>query len=122
VGKPAAMMRADAEYKSEANFAALEAHGVDGCVSLGKGETQRAGTEAQGGPCTQRMSAKLRTTMDGDASSGGKAIVEPPLEWLKHVLGFRLLDRGHQKTAGEWSLVCLVMNPRRTRSVALAIA
>ena len=123
VGAPAAMMLADAGYKSEANFAALEARGVDGYVSLGKGEIQRAETEAHGGPCTQRMGAKLRTAEGRHRFKRRKAIVEPPLGWIKHVLGFRAFSmRGLQKTAGEWSLVCLVMNLRRMRSVALAMA
>jgi hypothetical protein len=122
-GAPAARMLADAGYKSEANFAALEARGVDGYVSLGKGEIQRAGTEAHGGPCTQRMGAKLRTAEGRHRFKRRKAIVEPPLGWIKHVLGFRAFSmRGLQKTAGEWSLVCLVMNLRRMRSVALAMA
>jgi transposase len=114
VGARAAMMLADAGYKSEANFAALEARGLDGYVSLGKGEAQRAGTEAQGGPCTQRMGAKLRTDDGRQRFKRRKAIVEPPLGWIKHVLGFRAFSmRGHRKTVGEWSLVCLVMNLRR---------
>ncbi len=76
VGERAATMLADAGYKSEANFAALEARGLDGYVSLGKGEAQRAGTEAQGGPCTQRMGAKLRTDDGRQRFKRRKAIVE----------------------------------------------
>lgn len=123
VGARAATMLADAGYKSEANFAALEARDLDGYVSLGKGEAPRGGTEARGGPCTQRMGAKLRTDEGRQRFKRRKAIVEPPLGWIKHVLGFRTFSmRGHRKTAGEWSLVCLVMNLRRMRSVALATA
>jgi transposase len=123
VGARAATMLADAGYKSEANFAALEAQGLDAYVSLGKGEAQRAGPEAQGGPCTQRMGAKLRTDQGRSRFKRRKAIVEPPLGWIKHVLGFRVFSmRGQRKTAGEWSLVCLVINLRRMRSVALATA
>jgi transposase len=122
VGDRATTMLADAGYKSEANLAALEARGLDGYVSLGKGEAQRAGTEAQGGPCTQRMGAKLRTDEGRQRFKRRKAIVEPPLGWIKHVLGFRAFSmRGHRKAAGEWSLVCLVMNLRRMRC-ALATA
>ncbi len=111
---------ADSGYRSEANFAALETRGIDGYVSLGKGEDQRAGVEAQGGPCTQRMGAKLRTDDGRRRFKRRKAIVEPPLGWIKHVLGFRAFSmRGRRKTAGEWSLVCLVMNLRRMR---LAVA
>ncbi len=80
VGDRAARMLADAGYKSEANFAALEARGLDGYVSLGKGEAQRAETEAQGGPCTQRMGAKLRTEEGRQRFKRRKAIVQPPLD------------------------------------------
>ncbi len=110
---------ADSGYRSEANFAALETRGIDGYVSLGKGEDQRAGVAAQGGPCTQRMGAKLRTDDGRRRFKRRKAIVEPPLGWIKHVLGFRAFSmRGRRKTAGEWSLVCLVMNLRRMRLAA----
>src|SRR6266404_483070 len=110
---------ADSGYRSEANFAALETRGIDGYVSLGKGEDQRAGVEAQGGPCTQRMGAKLRTDDGRRRFKRRKAIVEPPFGWIKHVLGFRAFSmRGRRKTAGEWSLVCLVMNLRRMRLAA----
>ena len=68
------------------------------------------------------MGAKLRTDAGRQRFKRRKAIVEPPLGWIKHVLGFRAFSiRGHRKTAGEWSLVCLVMNLRRMR-VALAAA
>jgi hypothetical protein len=123
VGARAATILADAGYKSEANFAALEARGLDGYVSLGKGEAQRVETQARGGPCTQRMGEKLRTDEGRRRFKRRKAIVEPPLGWIKQVLGFRAFSmRGQRKTAGEWSLVCLVMNLRRMRSVALAPA
>lgn len=118
-GQRPATVLADAGYKSEANFLVLEQHGIDGYVSLGKGETQREGAEAQGGPCTQRMGAKLRSDDGRRRFKRRKAIVEPPLGWIKHVLGFRAFSmRGHRKAAGEWSLVCLVMNLRRMRLVA----
>jgi transposase len=118
-GQRPATVLADTGYKSEANFLALEQHGIDGYVSLGKGEDQRAGAEAHGGPCTQRMGVKLRSDDGRRRFKRRKAIVEPPLGWIKHVLGFRAFSmRGHRKAAGEWSLVCLVMNLRRMRLVA----
>ncbi len=66
--------------------------------------------------------AKLRTEEGRQRFKRRKAIVEPPLGWIKHVLGFRAFSmRGHRKTAGESSLVCLVMNLRRMR-IALTTA
>jgi len=95
-----------AGYRSEASFA---------------GEDQRAGVEAQGGPCTQRMGTKLHSEEGRRRFKQRKAIVEPPLGWIKHMLGFRAFSmRGCRKTAGEWSLVCLVMNLRRMRLAAAA--
>ncbi len=43
-----------------------------------------------------------------------KAIVEPVFGWVKNVLGFRRFSlRGTRKVAGEWALVCLVINLKR---------
>ncbi len=75
VGERAATMLADAGYKSEANFAALEARGLDGYVSLGKGEAQRVGTEAQGGAvhaADGREAAHRRRTPPFQAAQGDR--------------------------------------------------
>jgi len=118
-GQHAATVLADAGYKAEENFAAMEARGIDAYVSLGKGEAQRAEGAVAGGPCTQRMGAKLRTDDGRQRFKRRKAIVEPPLGWIKQALGFRAFSmRGLRKTAGEWSLVCLVINLRRMAVVA----
>jgi transposase len=117
-----ARVLADAGYKSEANFVALEQRGVDGYVSLGKGEELRASAEAGGGPCTQRMGAKLRTDDGRQRFKRRKVIVEPVYGWIKHVLGFRAFSmRGRRKAGGEWSLVCLVVNLRRMATATAAV-
>jgi transposase len=118
-GQRASILLADAGYKSEANFAALEQRGVDAYVSLGKGEDQRTPAEAGGGPCTQRMGRKLRTEEGRQRFKRRKVIVEPVYGWIKRVLGFRGLSmRGLGKAKGEWSLVCLVVNLRRMAPLA----
>ena len=110
-GVRTATLLADAGYKAEANFAALEQRGVDAYVSLGKGEEPRATAAGSGGPCTQRMARKLRTDEGRRRFKRRKAIVEPVYGWIKQVLGFRAVSmRGLAKAKGEWSLVCLVLN------------
>src|SRR6266851_709254 len=119
-GVRTATLLADAGYRAEANFAALEQREVDAYVSLGKGEEQRATAEGSGGPCTQRMGWKLQTDEGRRRFKRRKAIVEPVYGWIKQVLGFRAVSmRGLAKAKGEWSLVCLVLNVRRMATLAV---
>lgn len=118
-GQRAATVLADAGYKAEANFAALEQRGVDAYVSLGKGEDLRTTVEASGGPYTQRMGWKLRSEEGRRRFKRRKVIVEPVYGWIKRVLGFRGVSmRGLRKAKGEWSLVCLAVNLRRMATLA----
>ena len=118
-GQRAATVLADAGYKGEANFAALEQRGVDAYVSLGKGEDLRTTVEASGGPYTQRMGRKLRSEEGRRRFKRRKVIVEPVYGWIKRVLGFRGVSmRGLRKAKGEWSLVCLAVNLRRMATLA----
>jgi len=118
-GQRAATVLADAGYKAEANFAALEQRGVDAYVSLGKGEDLRTTVEASGGPYTQRMGRKLRSEEGRRRFKRRKVIVEPVYGWIKRVLGFRGVSmRGLRKAKGEWSLVCLAVNLRRMATLA----
>jgi transposase len=104
---------ADAGYKSEANFLALEERGIDGCVALGRGENLPNDVNASK-PATRRMARKLRSKRGRAHYKRRKAIVEPVFGWAKHVLGFRaFLMRGLRKVHGEWNLVCLALNLRR---------
>ena len=119
-GVRTATLLADAGYRAEANFAALEQREVDAYVSLGKGEEQRATAEGSGGPCTQRMGRKLQTDEGRRRFKRRKAIVEPVYGWIKQVLGFRAVSmRGLAKAKGEWSLVCLVLNLRRMATLTV---
>jgi transposase len=104
---------ADAGYKSEANFQALEDMGVDGHVSLGRGESDPEVPD-QAKPATKRMHRKRRTKRSRKIYKQRKAIVEPVFGWIKSVLGFRSFSmRGLEKVSGEWSLVCLALNLKR---------
>jgi transposase len=104
---------ADAGYKSEANFLALEKLGIDACVALGRGEKLPKHVSPSN-PATRRMARRLRSKRGRAHYKKRKTIVEPVFGWAKHVLGFRtFLMRGLRKVRGEWNLVCLALNLRR---------
>lgn len=107
-----ARVLADAGYKSEGNFVALEGMGVDAHVALGRGEKGERDTTA--GPATERMYRKRRSKRGRKLYKRRKVIVEPPFGWIKSVLGFTAFSmRGLKKVTGEWNLVGLSMNLRR---------
>lgn len=110
---------ADAGYKSEAVFLALEAKKIDAYIAVGReGKEVKAQTKL---PATQQMKQKLASP-SGDATyRRRKAIVEPVFGWIKNVLGFRRFSlRGIRKVAGEWALVCLVVNLKRMNTLFAA--
>lgn len=121
-GVRAQLIVADYGYRSEENFAALERRGIDGYVAMGRASSLRA-RRRQGisGPCTRRMRHKLGTATGRRIFATRKAIVEPALGWIKNVLGFRSFSmRGLRKAAGEWCLICSVMNLRRMATLIAA--
>ena len=106
---------ADAGYKSEENFRALEKMNIDAHVALGKGEKGARYTNA--GPATERMHRKRQTKRGRNIYKRRKVIAEPPFGWIKSVMGFRSFSmRGLTKVSGEWNLVCLALNLRRMSS------
>lgn len=103
---------ADAGYRSEATFQALEKRKIEGYISLGREgkESPPAGPQ----PASQRMAKKLATAAGKKRYARRKAIVEPVLGWIKNILGFRRFSlRGQENTRGEWSLVCLAVDLKR---------
>lgn len=103
---------ADAGYRSEANFALLEQRGIRAVISLGR-EGKRK-TIGPGFPATRRMQRRLKTSGGRTKYRKRKHIVEPPIGWIKAVLGFRAFSlRGLSKVRGEWQLVTLALNLRR---------
>jgi len=112
LGQGPEQLLADAGYRSEANFEALESRNIDGYVSLGR-EGRKPPT-APTSPASQRMEAKLATEAGKKRYSRRKTIVEPVFGWIKSVLGFRRFSfRGQEKTGHEWDLVCLAVNLKR---------
>ena len=104
---------ADAGYKSEENFQAMEDLQVKAHVALGRGEKDPA-KASKAGPSTARMQRRRQTKSSRKIYKRRKVIVEPVFGWIKSVLGFRSFSlRGVEKVTGEWNLVCLTLNLRR---------
>lgn len=116
-GAPAEVL-ADAGYRSEEAFVALEERHVAACVALGR-EGKPAATPSPLGAATQRMAERMASEHGRARYRRRKAIVEPVFGWIKHVLGFRRFSlRGRSKVRAEWNLVCLAINLRRLRRLA----
>lgn len=109
---------ADAGYKSEASFIELEEKKIDAYVALGR-EGKKITEPTL--PATKRMKEKVASPSGQAAYRQRKAIVEPVFGWIKNVLGFRRFSlRGMRKVAGEWALVCLVVNLKRMSTLVAA--
>ena len=105
---------ADAGYRSEANFEALEAAGIDGYISLGREKKKPRHLPGAHLPASQRMQEKLESEPGRALYRRRKAMAEPVVGWIKSVLGFRQFSvRGLHKVTAEWDLVCLGVNLRR---------
>ena len=111
---------ADAGYRGEATFQALEARGVTAYISLGH-EVRPAKPPNPAHVATQRMAARLASDTGRARYRRRKAIVEPVLGWIKEVLGFRRFSlRGVAKARGEWNVVCLAVNLKRLHRIGMA--
>lgn len=116
VGTEPKELLADAGYKSEANFAELEARTTEAFIPLDRKARDAAPNPKQ--PSTMRMKEKMKTERGREAYRPRKHIAEAPFGWIKRVLGFRSFSlRGLDKVAGEWSLVCAAINLRRMAAV-----
>jgi len=119
-GSYPAEILADAGYKSEANFEALDAFpNTEAYIACGR-ETYdpRIGCPKEPPPenatHTQKMEHKLKTETGRDIYKKRKHIVEPVFGWLKHVLGFRQVSlRGQDNVRAEFTLACTALNLRR---------
>ncbi len=111
-GRKPERVLADAGYKSEENFRALEKKKIEGVISMGK--EGGAANPGNAGPASARMAAKLRTKRGRKRYKKRKAIVEPVFGWIKQAVGFRSFSlRGIEKVGAEWNLICLATNLRR---------
>ena len=105
---------ADAGYKSEANFQALEHARVEGYISQGREGKRPPQPPGPDRPASRRMAQKLNTPKGRALYRRRKGIAEPVVGWIKNVLGFRQFSfRGVEKVTAEWDLVCLAVNLKR---------
>jgi transposase len=112
VGTEPKKLLADAGYKSEGNFAELEARRTEAFIPLDRRTRDADPNPKQ--PATMRMKQKMKTKRGREAYRPRKHIAEAPFGWIKRGLGFRSFSlRGLDKVAGEWSLVCAAVNLRR---------
>jgi transposase len=111
---------ADAGYRGEATWQTLEARGITAYISLGH-EERPSTPPNPAHVATQRMADRLKTVVGRSRYRRRKAIVEPVIGWIKHVLGFRRFSlRGETKARGEWRLVCLAVNLKRWHRIRMA--
>jgi len=110
---------ADAGYKSEVNFEALEERETEAYIACGREAYDPRiscphGPLPQGASHTDRMERRLKTKKGREKYRKRKHIVEPVFGWIKNVLGFRQVSlRGEANVRGEWNLICLSLNLRR---------
>ena len=105
---------ADAGYKSEANFTALESRGLRACIPLGREAGHPRRPIAPARVATRRMARHMTGKRARARYRRRKHIGEPPFGWIKSVLGFQqFLLRGVAAVRGEWDLVCMAVNLRR---------
>jgi transposase len=107
---------ADAGYRKESDFEALEQCGIDAYVSVRREGKNSGDIDANAYPATHRMVEKLATPDGRERYRDRKHIVEAVNGWIKQVMGFRRFSiRGLEGASGEWDLVCLAANLRRMR-------
>ena len=105
---------ADAGYRSEAVFEALQGHPADLVVALGREGKREVSIDARRRPLTAAMAEKFRSEETQHAYRRRKWLSEPPNGWIKNVLGFRQFSmRSLHKVQAEWKLVCAALNSRR---------
>lgn len=108
---------ADAGYRSEENFRALEQSFIRAFIPLGReGKAQATSGSSEKLAATCRMKERLERQDGRKLYAKRKGIIEPVNGWIKAVLGFRHFSvRGLKKVAGEWALVCLALNLKQLR-------
>ena len=111
--RPEAVL-ADAGYRDESRFQALEQRHIDGYIALGRKGKDPGEIDAQRFPASRRLAEKLAGA-DGKARyAERKWISEAVNGWIKRILGFRQFSvRGVNNVRGEWDLLCLATNLRR---------
>ena len=114
MGTKPELVLADAGYRCEQSFVALEQMGIAALVALGREGKAALNLDVERFPASVRMAQKLNTEAGKARYRRRKVIPEPVFGWIKHVLGFRRFSlRGLHKVRAEWNLVCLAVNLKR---------
>lgn len=120
LGRDPGEVLADAGYRDDATFTALETRQITAYVSLGR-EGKPAATPNPTLEATRRMAEHLASERGRTRYRRRKAIVEPVFGWIKGVLGFRRFSlRGAVKARSEWNVVCLAVNLKRFHRIRMA--
>lgn len=120
LGQRPEVVLADAGYRDEACFAALERQHIDGYIALARKHQRPKDIDGARYPATRRMAEKLASADGGACYAERKWIAEAVPGWIKRVLGFRQFSvRGLKAASGEWDLVCLAINLRRMQPLIL---
>ena len=119
----------DNGYFSEANVKACEAAGVEPLLAMGRDSHHPSLSERfAGAPPTpqnptpvEAMAHRLRTPEGKALYAKRKCTPEPVFGIIKSALGFRqFLMRGLEYVQGEWSLVTMAWNVKRTFTLKAA--
>jgi hypothetical protein len=110
-------------YFSASNIRELAASGIEPYIATGREPHQRSWqaflAETPAPPAEEaslivKMVYKLRTDVGQAIYRLRKCTVEPVIDIIKEVLGFRQFSlRGLTNAAGEWCMVCLAWNLKR---------
>ena len=116
----------DAGYRTPENLKLLKRKKIDAYVAMGRERhgaprTQSVrGRPPKGLSIQEKMARKLLTKKGRAIYAQRKAIAEPPIGHIKHVLGFRQFSlRGHPKVSAEWSLISAVHNLKKLFTACL---
>jgi Transposase DDE domain len=117
----------DAGYFGPATLSACERRGIEPYIATGRDphhpSWQQRFTPLPAPPPEDtsaqiKMAYKLKTALGKAIYGARKCTVEPVIGIIKEVLGFRQFSlRGELAAAGEWCLVCLAFNLKRSHTL-----
>jgi Transposase DDE domain len=113
----------DAGYFGPATLSACERRGIEPYIATGRESWQQRFTPLPAPPHEDasaqiKMAYKLKTALGKAIYGARKCTVEPVIGIIKEVLGFRQFSlRGKLAAAGEWCLVCLAFNLKRSHTL-----
>lgn len=127
IGTPTAAAL-DTGYSGSATLAACAKRGIEPYITTGR-DPHHPSWQQRFAPLPApppddasalvKMAYKLKTAVDKAIYGTRKCTVERVIWIIKEVLGFRQFSlRGEQAAAGEWCLVCLAFNLKRSHTLS----